>query len=84
MQRREIMEIPPTAAALLITEAEAAARLTAKVQTLRAWRHRQTGPPYLKLSGKIRYRVSDIDEFIETSRVVPVEKKSRRRSLVHA
>jgi hypothetical protein len=62
-----------------ISEVEAAPRCFAKPQTLRAWRHRGVGPAYLKVSGKIRYRVSDIETFIEKSRVVPGERKGKRK-----
>lgn len=63
----------------LLTEAETAERLVAKKETLTKWRHRGRGPAFLKLSGKIRYRLSDIEAFIEASRHVPGEPKRRNR-----
>jgi hypothetical protein len=63
----------------LLTETEAAANLLAKPATLRKWRARDRGPSYLKLGGLIRYRLDDLNEFLETSRVVPGVKRGRRR-----
>lgn len=64
--------------AIILTEKEAAKRLCAKPDTLRKWRVRRKGPIYLKLSGKVRYRLVDIEQFIEASRVVPSERKRKR------
>jgi hypothetical protein len=67
-------------APVLLTEAEAAKKILAKAQTLRAWRHRRMGPPYLKLTGQIRYRLDDLEKFIEQSRVVPGEGRGKPRA----
>jgi hypothetical protein len=63
----------------ILTEREAAAKLYAKTGTLTKWRTRGRGPAYLKLSGKIRYKLSDLEAYIEASRVVPGELKSTPR-----
>ncbi len=63
----------------ILTEAEAAARLYAKPCTLNKWRTRRKGPAYLRLGGKVRYRLSDIEAFIEASRVEPGRKNGRRK-----
>lgn len=63
----------------IVSEAEAAPMLSVKTQTLRVWRTRGKGPPYLKFSRKVRYRLSDLLAFIEASRVVPGAKKTRRK-----
>ncbi len=60
-----------------LTEVQAAEYIAAKPQTLRVWRARGTGPAYHKLSGKIRYAVEDLDDFIAKSRVVPGSKPRR-------
>jgi hypothetical protein len=62
----------------ILESAEAAAYIGAQPQTLRAWRHRGVGPAYLKLAVKIRYKLDDLDKFIEQSRVVPSKKRKRR------
>jgi predicted DNA-binding transcriptional regulator AlpA len=63
----------------ILTEAEAAKKIDAEPQTLRKWRARRKGPPYLKLGGKVRYSLADIEKFIQESRVVPSDRKRRRR-----
>jgi predicted site-specific integrase-resolvase len=63
----------------LLTEREAAERLLAQPCTLTKWRHRGRGPAFLKLSGKIRYSLADIQAFIEASRRVPGE-RTRKKS----
>ncbi len=54
-----------------LTEAEAAARLGLKVGTLRAWRHRGVGPPFVRLGRAVRYLSIDIERFLEASRHEP-------------
>jgi hypothetical protein len=63
----------------LLTEAEAAKMLIAEPGTLRKWRARKRGPIYTKLSGKVRYALADIEKFVRESRVIPSERKRRRR-----
>lgn len=56
----------------LLTESEAAALLTLKPQTLANWRStKRQALPYVQLGGAIRYRKSDIRQFIE-ERIVAV------------
>jgi helix-turn-helix protein len=70
----------------ILTEREAAAMIAdLKPQTLAKWRQRKLGPAYLKLGGKIRYKVTDIEQWIERNRVDPAElppapRKHRRRN----
>lgn len=54
-----------------LTEQEAAIRLGLTRATLRAWRHRGVGPPFLRLGRAIRYLASDIDAFLGANRHVP-------------
>jgi predicted DNA-binding transcriptional regulator AlpA len=53
----------------LLTEAQAAARLTISPATMRAWRatKRAASPAYCRIGGAVRYRASDIDAFIAKS-----------------
>lgn len=45
---------------------EAAEYLELAKPTLEAWRTRGGGPVFLKLGKAVRYRQSDLDEFIES------------------
>lgn len=52
-----------------LTELQVAQRLGLSVATLRAWRHRGTGPRFLRFGRAVRYLQSDLDEFIRASAV---------------
>ena len=52
-----------------ITETEAAESLGLSVATLRAWRHRHTGPNFVRFGRAVRYLPADLDAFIAASRV---------------
>lgn len=44
----------------------AAAFLGVKIETLRTWRKRKTGPEFRKIGGKlVRYSVSSLQSFVE-------------------
>ena len=36
--------------------------------TLERWRHKRKGPPHLKIGGRVRYRLQDIEAFEAGSR----------------
>ena len=55
---------PSAFQAPLLTTEEAAQYLTVSRRTLERWRTEGGGPAYVKLGGCIRYRVSDLDEYI--------------------
>lgn len=48
------------------TTKEAAKYLGLKRTTLEAWRCRGGGPRYLKLGRSVRYRLSDLDAWVES------------------
>jgi predicted DNA-binding transcriptional regulator AlpA len=52
-----------------MTEQQVAEHLGLSVATLRAWRHRGTGPRFVRLGRAVRYLPSHIDEFIRASAV---------------
>jgi predicted DNA-binding transcriptional regulator AlpA len=54
--------------AQLLRESEAAELLSLKVATLRRWRWSGDGPGFVKLGSSVRYRLSDIEDFIESGR----------------
>lgn len=57
----------------LWNEYKAAEYLCVAVGTLRHWRHKKKGPKYLKFqeSQTVRYRQSDLDEYLTASLVEP-------------
>ena len=42
------------------------------VNTLSQWRVQGIGPCYYKLGAAVRYKITDMDEFMETNRMVCV------------
>lgn len=54
-----------------MTTAQAADYLGLKVSTLESWRSeaRDDAPPYMKLGGRVFYRQSTLDEWIEKNTV---------------
>jgi len=56
----------------ILTEAEAAQMIAGlKPQTLSKWRLRHRGPKFLKLGGKVRYRVTDIQAWMDSCLIDP-------------
>ena len=55
------------ARATVLTEGQVAERLGLSVATLRAWRHRRTGPRFVRFGRAVRYLPADLDEFIRAS-----------------
>lgn len=51
---------------LFLTSDEAATYLGLKRCTLEAWRCRGGGPKYLKFGNAVRYRLSDLESWIES------------------
>lgn len=67
----------------VLSPEQAAAFCGRKPVTLKKWRVRGRGPAFLRFGregrGGIGYRLSDLQNFIEKCRVVPGEKRTRRR-----
>lgn len=51
----------------LVTEAEAAAMLCLSPTTLKKWRRTSRGPVYYRLGSAVRYRVDDLESYLEDS-----------------
>jgi DNA-binding transcriptional MerR regulator len=49
----------------LLTQAEVAERLRRPVATLRFWRHKGTGPRSANVGGRVLYRQSDVEAWLE-------------------
>ena len=67
-------EFVATAAALMLTDYQAAEKLGMQVQTLRNWRSSAKILPFVRIGRSIRYRTEDIEALIESS-IVSVDGK---------
>ena len=52
----------------LLTESEIAQIYGLKVQTLRSWRYRGSGPVFYKIGASCRYRAEDIEAWLSRCR----------------
>jgi hypothetical protein len=39
--------------------------------TLRYWRSAETGPPYVKLGGRIKYHLADVERYVRANKRMP-------------
>jgi hypothetical protein len=58
------MTLPNTESRRLLTEGEAAEYLNVPPRTLSTWRQRGGGPRFARLRRNIRYRLFDLDAFV--------------------
>jgi excisionase family DNA binding protein len=54
-----------------LSENEAAQQLGLSVATLRAWRLRRAGPPFVRFGRAVRYLQSELDKFVKKHTVEP-------------
>lgn len=66
------MEIKASQSKNLIPDTEVAPLLGVSVQTLRNWRSRGVGCPFIRLGSAVRYRMADVENWIEKNTVVPI------------
>jgi hypothetical protein len=52
----------------LLTTDEAAAALRVSPWTLACWRSRRTGPPYVKIGGRVAYQNVDLEAYLAARR----------------
>ncbi len=56
----------------MLSTAQLAERLGVTQVTLRSWRMREQGPPYIRISPRrVRYRVEDVERWEENCRRAP-------------
>ena len=55
----------------LLPDEKAAALLDTCAQTLRNWRGQGRGPSYIKIGRNVRYRLGDLEKYIENNRIDP-------------
>ena len=63
--QRLVPEVPAEPARELLTEKMLAERWVCSVARLQRWRTVGEGPPYLKIVGKVLYRLKDIEAYEE-------------------
>jgi len=65
--------------ATLLTQRDLARRWPISPRTLERWRWLRQGPPFLKLGGRVVYRLEDIEEFERAQlRVAPLRGEGSR------
>lgn len=57
----------------LIDERALAARLGVSCSTIQSWRYASRGPRFLKIGRLVRYRRSDVEEFLSASERATIE-----------
>jgi len=53
--------IPPT---ILLTESETAERFKITPRCLQDWRRTQSGPPWIRVGRRVRYRLQDLEAWM--------------------
>lgn len=59
----------------MLNETQAAEMLGLKVNTMRIRRLKKKAPIYFKIGSRVYYDIKDLQEFIESGRVMPTEEK---------
>ena len=62
----------------LLTVQEAAGVLRCSVSSLNKWRLTGSGPPFVRVGSRVRYRTSDLNTYIAGRTVTSTSEKSRR------
>ena len=62
----------------LLKEGEAAQILTCQPSALRRWRREGRGPRFIRVERLIRYRQSDLEDFIEQNSVDRAKEEERK------
>jgi hypothetical protein len=63
-----------------LSEQQAADIAEKSVRTLRAWRRRGEGPPYIRFGKTIRYRKTSFLKHFEVSEIAPTRGTNRHRA----
>ena len=63
-----------------VREHELSDRLGLSVRTLQRWRWQGKGPAFLKLGGRVVYRIADVEVWEERNRRAPAENASEKTS----
>ena len=58
-----------------LNQKDLARRWSMSPKTLERWRWLGDGPPYLKIGGKVLYRIEDVEAFEKDGFILPAERK---------
>ena len=56
----------------LMNEKQAAEFLGVAVRTMQWWRANNKGPTYIKVGRPVRYRMDDLDAYLDANKVEPI------------
>jgi len=60
----------------LLTRAETAEILKVPPKTLATWAYRGVGPPFVVVGRHARYRIEDLEQWLQEQRIDPVARRS--------
>ncbi len=66
------MSMSQSGSSLFLCQVELARRWKVSPRTLERFRYEKKGPPYVKIGGRVVYRISDIEAFEQNGVVLPV------------
>jgi hypothetical protein len=65
------MTVNAATPAATIEATDAAPMIGVNAATLKAWRRRGIGPPYVRFGNRVRYRVCDVEAWLSAHTVTP-------------
>lgn len=60
-----------TTSSEFLTDAQLAARWQIHRQTLIRWRRQSTGPPYLRIEGRVLYPLAEVEQYEKVNTITP-------------
>jgi predicted DNA-binding transcriptional regulator AlpA len=72
MERVRLLEAARPPPDRLLNQEAAATMIGVKIATLANWRHFGKGPKYIKVGRSAYYKISDIDSWLDSRRVIPM------------
>src|SRR6266851_3233806 len=72
-QSRTVRSLPPDRriSRQLVSTKELSEIWGVPESTLRYWRSAETGPPYVKLGGRIKYDLADVERYVRANKRMP-------------
>lgn len=70
------MDIGENKRLAVVNEKDAAEILNISAQTLQAWRQQKTGPAYVKVGRLVKYRIIDLEDYINRNTIRSQEEEA--------